>query len=352
MADRNARRSSRVLLIGDVGTALRDVCNPDPHLCEVRDNVLDGIDAAARGAFDTIALVVESVAGQLGSVLRALRAGSSARIVLLARMCEEPIVRRWTTPTPGEEQLADEYCVCPVRLRTLLGSAGADQAAQVPQEPRLPEVGPSISTSPSSAPSGLEERRVRPLEWLATTDDLTGLKNRRYLREFGRQILDRARRTNGRVTILMFDIDNFKHYNDVYGHTTGDEILRQAAILMRRCCRRHDVVGRMGGDEFAVIFWDDPRRAGGDPRRDRRSAAGEHPTEALSVARRFQQAFGNTDLHLLGPRGEGVLTISGGLASFPRDGETVERLFDCADRALLEAKRSGKNRIYLVGEPQ
>jgi len=59
-----------------------------------------------------------------------------------------------------------------------------------------------------------------------------------------------------------------------------------------------------------------------------------------------------TQLHLLGPEGKGVLTISGGLASFPRDGSTIQELFQQADKALLEAKRSGKNRIYLVGKPQ
>jgi two-component system, cell cycle response regulator len=190
------------------------------------------------------------------------------------------------------------------------------------------------------------------LEWLATTDDLTGLKNRRYIWEFARQILDRARQTQGRVTLLVFDIDNFKHYNDVYGHLTGDEILRQAAVLMRRCCRSHDVVGRIGGDEFAVIFWDDPNRTAGDITKERRAAASEHPGEAILLARRFQKEFGNADLHLLGPDGRGVLTISGGLASFPRDGTTVQQLFEQADLALRDAKGSGKNRIYLVGEPQ
>ena len=92
--------------------------------------------------------------------------------------------------------------------------------------------------------------------------------------------------------------------------------------------------------------------ATGDVLQDRRSTASAHPTEAISVAKRFQKEFGNADLQFLGPRGEGVLTISGGLASFPRDGATVEQLFERADLALRDAKGSGKNRIYLVGEPQ
>ena len=75
-------------------------------------------------------------------------------------------------------------------------------------------------------------------------------------------------------------------------------------------------------------------------------------SEAILVAKRFQKEFGNADLRLLGPEGQGVLTISGGLASFPRDGSTVQELVERADLALREAKGSGKNRIYLVGHPQ
>jgi diguanylate cyclase (GGDEF)-like protein len=340
-----------VLLIGGVDKALLDAQSLDPNLCQVCENVLDGIDAAARGAFDTIGVVMDDASGQLGSVLKALRKCSAARIVLLVQMYEEPIARRLTAPIPGEEKLVDEYCICPTSLATLCPGVEAERRGgpQAPSESPISDLKSQISVSSDWARL---ERRLRYLERLATTDDLTGLKNRRYMWEFARQILDRARPVDGRVTILVFDIDDFKHYNDVCGHMIGDEILRQVATLMRRCCRSHDVVGRVGGDEFAVVFWDDPHRAAGGAQGERRSTAAEHPTEAISVAKRFQQALGNADLHLLGPTGEGVLTISGGLASFPRDGSTAEQLFDRADQALLDAKRSGKNRIYLVGEPR
>jgi two-component system cell cycle response regulator len=112
------------------------------------------------------------------------------------------------------------------------------------------------------------------------------------------------------------------------------------------------VVARIGGDEFAVLFWDDPYKATTHAGPDRRSADSDHPAQAISVAKRFQRELGHTDLHLLGPGAEGLLTISGGLASFPRDSDAVQGLFERADLALLEAKRDGKNRIYLVGEPQ
>ncbi len=335
----------RVLLIGDVSRALSDARNMDRRAFEVCENILDGIDAAARNPFDAIGIVMDGASSQLGSALRALRRSTRARIILLAQMHEEPIARRLVAQVPGEDRLADEYHVCPTCLASLSPHVGNDQAG--PQS----EISNLKSQIPEEPAADLEQR-LQHLERLATTDDLTGLKNRRYIWEFARQILERARQTNGRVTLLVFDIDDFKHYNDVYGHMAGDEILRQAAILMRRCCRPHDVVGRIGGDEFAVVFWDDPHSASGGVPRERRSSTAEHPTEAITVARRFQQALGNADLRVLGPKGEGVLTISGGLASFPRDGSTVQQLFERADQALLEAKRSGKNRIYLVGRPQ
>jgi diguanylate cyclase (GGDEF)-like protein len=338
------------LLVGDIRRAFLDADGASSYPCEIAGSLLDAVDIAARGDFRVVGVVMDGAGGQLHAVLRALRKGARARIVLLARMYEEPIARRLVEDAADGEKLADEYLVCPTRLARLcdLARAADGPAARVDAAAALP-------TAPADAGGGADlaplEQRLRHLEYLATTDDLTGLKNRRYVMEFARQALERAGRGGGRVTLLLFDIDDFKHYNDAYGHLMGDEILRQAGILMRRCCRPHDVVARVGGDEFAVVFWDGPYQAGRRRKKERRSAATDHPAGAISVAKRFQKELGNADLHLLGPRGQGVLTISGGLASFPRDGATVHDLFERADRALLEAKRDGKNRIYLVGEP-
>ncbi len=330
-----------MMLIGDIRRVFLDAGNTGRYPCAVQANILDGIHAATKGRFKVVGVVMNGAANQLGPALRALRQSTNARIILLARMHEEPIARRLVAKSPDEEKLADAYLICPTQWASFFAQAGIGATAQWQLPPRF-----------ATAVPAEVEQRVRYLERLATTDDLTGLKNRRYTWEFARQILDLAGHSHGRVTLLVFDIDNFKHYNDLYGHPAGDEILREAAVLVRRCCRPHDVVGRIGGDEFAVVFWDDPYQAAAEVERDRRSAATEHPSDAIFVAKRFQKEFGNAELHLLGPGGKGVLTISGGLASFPRDGATVEQLFERADWALLEAKRSGKNRIYLVGEPQ
>lgn len=175
---------------------------------------------------------------------------------------------------------------------------------------------------------------------LSTTDECSGLHNRRYFNEKLTEILGRAQAERASVSVLLFDLDNFKGYNDQFGHGAGDEILRTMGALMRGVCREHDVVARYGGDEFAVIFWDPegPRTAGS-----------KHPQCALSVLDRFQTALRTQAFPRLGPTAQGKLTISGGLATFPWDGSTAEQLVQRADEALLSAKRGGKNRIQLIG---
>ena len=346
--------AQEVLLIGDTSGVFSNAGDIDLAGCEVHAGILDGIDAAARGRFATIAVVMSGLSGRLKPVLKALRQNNhGAKIILLAQVYEEPLAMQFVGSAGTGEIAADDYLICPVDFSRLVSNfshpAGGTIIASVDKS-----VQDWLTAKEGAVAAGDidTDEKIKRLEELATTDDLTGLKNRRYIREFARQIIERAGKENGRVTLLVFDIDDFKHYNDVYGHLAGDEILKQVGILMRRCCRRHDVVGRIGGDEFAFVFWDDPRRKMSAAERERRSTRSDHPKEAICIANRFRDALNKAELHLLGPEGKGVLTISGGLASFPRDGLAMEKLFEQADEALLDAKRSGKNRIYLVGTPQ
>lgn len=336
--------SRKILLVGEIGKAFLDPDRISEGQCEICPNISDAIDAAATNRFAAITVVISGISGRLKPVLKALRDACDARIVLLAQMYEEPIAIQLVGARHNGATLANDYLICPLRPDSLYESVmgGRDDAA--------------VATHPAGAGGATTEMRIRHLERLATEDDLTGLKNRRYVWEFSRQIIERAAAENGRVTLLLFDIDNFKHYNDLYGHHAGDEILKQAAALIKRCCRAHDVVARIGGDEFAVVFWADPRRDSARARgTERRSASADHPRQAIFIARRLVRELEAAELSAcgdLGPEGKGVLTISGGLASYPRDGATIQQLFEQADKALLEAKRSGKNRIYLVGKPQ
>ena len=174
------------------------------------------------------------------------------------------------------------------------------------------------------------------LRELSLKDELTGVWNRRYFNRFLARILQRAAEDRQQVTLMVFDIDDFKHYNDTYGHPAGDEILREIASLMRSTVREHDVVARIGGDEFAVIFWD-----AGPPR----SPNSRHPQNVLSAAKRFQKAVCEHHFPKLQDQAAGSLTISAGLAGFPWDGRTPDDLLHFADQMALRSKRQGKNAI-------
>jgi two-component system cell cycle response regulator len=193
------------------------------------------------------------------------------------------------------------------------------------------------------------QQRHNGLQKLAITDELTGLYNGRYFRHYLNRIIDKARSLRFPVTLLLFDIDNFKRYNDQFGHGVGDEILRQTAALMKRCVRDHDLVARISGDEFAVVFWEKegPRQ----PREPNAGAPGRPPQTPVQILERFRRLLSSQSFTGLGPAGQGTLTISGGLAVYPYDANNVNDLMDAADKALMfKAKKSGKNSIFLVGE--
>lgn len=317
---------NNILIVGDITSAFSNFQIIQEDRTTICQSTLGAIETASKQDFDLIAIIIPENTSKLGNALKTMRhAAGSVKIVLLAQMWQEPIAKKFAEQEHSGTEYADDYLICPIEWEQFL------QTFQ-------PE-----NTEGSSA------KKIAELEKLATTDELTGLKNRRYIWEFARQIIEHSKKDQGRVTLLLFDIDNFKHYNDEYSHSAGDEILQQAGKLMTNCCRNHDVVGRIGGDEFAVIFWDEPSYDTTQTPSERRQTLSEHPTEPIFIANRFRNAINSARLTRLGPEGKGVLTISGGLATFPRDGSNIDELFEKADQAMLEAKRSGKNSIYLVG---
>lgn len=183
----------------------------------------------------------------------------------------------------------------------------------------------------------LEEQR-RQLQEAAFTDELTGAWNRRYFMRFLDRSIAQAREQRRDVTLMVYDIDDFKRYNDAFGHAAGDEILLETVRLLRSVIRPTDRVCRIGGDEFAVIF-DDPSGP--------RSGEGRHPTSIADIAARFQRQVCSHQFPKLGPEAQGTLTISGGLATFPWDGHDAASLLERADQLALTSKRQGKNVMTL-----
>ena len=171
---------------------------------------------------------------------------------------------------------------------------------------------------------------------LAYQDDLTGAWNRRLFNAFLRDSIVRAAKVRRPVTVMVFDLDNFKSYNDDFGHAAGDEILCETVRMMNAVVRQGDRVCRIGGDEFAVIFADPegPRKPGST-----------HPDSVEVIAKRFQDQVCSMCFPKLGVEAPGTLSISAGLATYPWDGHDPDALLRHADELALESKRKGKNAI-------
>lgn len=173
----------------------------------------------------------------------------------------------------------------------------------------------------------------------AFTDELTGAWNRRYFKRYLSAAIEHARSARHSVTLLVFDIDNFKKYNDAYGHGAGDEILCETVRLLTSVIRPTDRVCRIGGDEFAVVFHDPqgPREPG--------PGAVQGPQSIAQIAERFQRQIVTHRFPKLLTEAPGTLTISGGMATFPWDGRGVDELLQRADELAMTSKRQGKNLI-------
>lgn len=165
---------------------------------------------------------------------------------------------------------------------------------------------------------------------MAMRDGLTGLLNHRRLYERLKEEVSRSSRYHHPMTLLMIDVDYFKRYNDTYGHQQGDELLRILAKILQHNVRQSDIVGRYGGEEFAIIL----------PETDKESA--------VTLAQRLCEVVASTPFPGY-PGGAPVrCTISIGVASYPDDGLTVSDLVAAADTALYRAKRFGKNRVVVA----
>jgi diguanylate cyclase (GGDEF)-like protein len=168
---------------------------------------------------------------------------------------------------------------------------------------------------------------VEQLHSAATTDELTGLYNRRALEERLAAEISRSLRHQLHTSVLLLDLDRFKDVNDTMGHAAGDRLLIQVAKVLKHQCRALDVVGRLGGDEFLVIL---PMTK---------------PAEAQVFVARVQSSL--RDMEKSGPE-YGPRTLSMGIAESPKHGTTVSSVLAAADTALYKAKRSGRNAVEVA----
>lgn len=169
----------------------------------------------------------------------------------------------------------------------------------------------------------------RRLEELSNTDGLTKLYNRRYFMELLELEFQRAQRYQSKFSFVMIDIDNFKGFNDNYGHLMGDHILYEIAQILQENLRVNDVVGRYGGEEFALFA----------PETDLKGS--------LVVAERYRKRI--EDLVVVEREKKLKVTISLGVASYPNPAiGSVDDLIRLADNALYKSKREGRNRVEIA----
>jgi diguanylate cyclase (GGDEF) domain len=173
------------------------------------------------------------------------------------------------------------------------------------------------------------KEKQKRLEYLAHHDPLTGLANRQYFNQFLNNVHITASKNKQSYGLIFFDIDNFKHINDTYGHIFGDYLLQSVSQALLNSTRHsQDLVARLGGDEFAAIITNDPSLQ-----------------ELTEIAQRCLAA-GRTHLKKDGLEAQWGLSI--GIARYPDHGMTQEDLIEKSDKAMYEAKRSGKNSFKIA----
>ena len=172
------------------------------------------------------------------------------------------------------------------------------------------------------------QKALKQVQRLAITDPLTGLFNQRHFTTVAEAEVQRTCRYERPLSAIMLDIDHFKRVNDTYGHTIGDHLLQEVAESCRRELRNVDLVGRYGGDEFAILL----------------------PESDLAVARRvaerLRMAIARRKLHTA--KGQATVTVSLGIAAVDCEDTALETLLSRADKALYVAKRKGRNQVRMA----
>lgn len=173
----------------------------------------------------------------------------------------------------------------------------------------------------------IEGEHIEKLEELVNKDGLTEVFNHRYFHDNLKCIINKAETKNEKVAMIFADIDYFKHYNDLYGHQKGDDILKKIGKILKNNVRKNDIVARYGGEEFAIILYNTTE------------------SEALILANRLRNIIEETKFYGEENQPNGVLTVSMGVSVYPDKAKSDIELIKSADDALYRAKFFNKNRV-------
>ena len=259
-----------------------------------------------------------NVSPQLGELVRSGQRAGSFYVV---------------TPFDGVERFASYRRVGDYPLHIVVALAASDYLREWRFETLINGLlGALLATLTAALAWLLHHSRQRELATLETlrkqarSDSLTDLSNRRCFLELAEAELARTVRYGGALSMLMIDIDRFKVINDQYGHKSGDLVLQALAGLFRQTLREVDIIGRIGGEEFAVLL---PATDG---------------TQAVEVAERLRQIIAGAEVKLADSKKIGF-TVSIGVASLGEQQVSVDSLLSLADRAMYLAKQQGRNKV-------
>jgi diguanylate cyclase (GGDEF)-like protein len=180
------------------------------------------------------------------------------------------------------------------------------------------------------------EKKIQDLlkrtQEISVTDALTNLYNQTYFFILFRLQLKKALRYHSAFSVIIFNIDHFKDYNDKNGFLKGSDVLHQVANIMRKCFRTSDVLAKYGGDEFVIILSESDK------------------VGAFLAAERLREAVKEENFKGGRQQPEGKVTLSLGISNFPEHGSSVEELMDHAAKALYWAKKNGRNKTVIYSE--
>ena len=253
----------------------------------------------------------------------------------LKRMAEsgKPIITvdtstdpEWVSDLPGSGWIRSFIGAPIMRKEKLLGFINLDSATPNFFDTKYVS---RLQTLADQAAIAIENAQLfEEMEKLAITDSLTGLYNRRYFFAYAENEIERSRRYNKHLSIIMMDIDHFKKINDSFGHQIGDQVLKEIADICLAILRKVDVMCRYGGEEFVVLL----------PETEVADAA--HAAERMCTA--------ISSLRLKTEKGDVSVSVSIGVAEMEKSRSSFEKLLAAADKALYSAKETGRNRVRVV----
>ena len=268
-----------------------------PHIFEI---AFDALTAAVGGLVILLALRV-APALTLSAHRLALRISIVAAVLITAAQLAEvlAVLSRLSTVEDAAADVAELIAVCFVGLA-------------------LHQMGRA------------EEEEISPLRRAADVDHLTGLVSRSYFHRAAERRIELYRRNGLPLACAVLDVDDFKSYNDSYGHGSGDEALRCVGRVLHESTRADDVVARYGGEEFVVLM-------------------GGNIEDAIEVAERVRHGVEHESVAGNGSLSGSAITVSVGVAALTEDVSSLEQLVEKADDELYRAKRAGKNRVAAAG---